>query len=202
MSAARLLRHAWVGLLAGATLAPGAAAQAPADRPDAARQIAAAVLPLPDSLRASARVLGYDAGGRLVELRSGGPMVCLADDPADARFHVACYHESLEPYMARGRALRAQRLSPAAVDSVRFAEVASGRLRLPSAAALYSLTGRAGSYDAATGAVTGAQPLFVVYLPFATTATTGLPSLPQRNAPWLMHAGQPSAHVMFVPEMR
>jgi hypothetical protein len=33
---------------------------------------------------------------------------CLASDPAVARFHVACYHHSLEPFMACGRALREQ----------------------------------------------------------------------------------------------
>ncbi len=198
-------RRARAGALAALACGFGAAAapaQTPADRPDAARQVAAAVLALPDSLRASARVLGYAAGNRLVELRAGGPMVCLADDPADPRFHVACYHESLEPWMARGRALRAQGLGPTAVDSVRFADVAAGRIRMPAAASLYSLNGRPGSYDPATGAVSAAQPLFVIYLPFATTATTGLPSLPQRNAPWLMHPGQANAHVMFVPDMR
>lgn len=37
-----------------------------------------------------------------------------------------CYHDSLEPFMSRRRALRAQGVSAARVDTVRFAEVASG----------------------------------------------------------------------------
>src|SRR5918912_1355337 len=44
------------------------------------------------------------------------------------------------------------------VDSVRFAEARAGKLALPDRpAALYSLTGPAGSFDPATGAVTGAR---------------------------------------------
>ena len=30
-------------------------------------------------------------------------MICLADDPNESpRWHVACYHKALEPFMARG----------------------------------------------------------------------------------------------------
>src|SRR5690349_24727504 len=98
-----------------------------------ARQVASAVLPLPAEFREQARVLGYRAGSAgLVVLREGkGPFTCLASDPAATRFHVACYHESLEPFMARGRALRAAGTTGARVDSVRFAEVRSGRLVMP-----------------------------------------------------------------------
>src|SRR5262249_35093331 len=84
----------------------GAAAQPAPD----AQQIASAVLPLPKEFRESARVLGYHAGSsQLVPLREGtGAFTCLATDPKESDFHVACYHKSLEPFMARGRALRAQ----------------------------------------------------------------------------------------------
>jgi hypothetical protein len=170
--------------------------------PDPAEQLAAAVLPLPDELREGAAVLGYAADGRLVELRRGaGDMVCLADDPRDQRFHVACYHRSLEPFMARGRQLRAQGLSPEAADSLRSAEIASGAIPMPPAAALYSLTGPAGSFDAATGTAGRARPLFVVYVPFATAASTGLPTRPARGTPWLMNPGTPRAHIMYQPAM-
>lgn len=171
--------------------------------PAADQQIAAAVLPLPESMRAGARVLGYGPGGMLLELRAGaGAMTCLADDPRDERFHVACYHSSMEPYMARGRELRGRGIENPALDSIRRADVLAGRIRLPSAATLYSLTGAAATYDVTTNTVRGARPLYVVYVPFATGASLGLPELPAPNQPWIMHPGQPGAHVMFVPDMR
>src|ERR1044072_1343532 len=80
-----------------------------AQLPTSDQQVAASVLALPESMRAGATVLGYRSAGALTELRKGSNgMTCLADDPESPAFHVACYHESLEPFMARGRALRAQ----------------------------------------------------------------------------------------------
>jgi hypothetical protein len=169
----------------------------------AADQIASAVLPLPAEFRASATVLGYGADGRLGTVRrGGGGMVCLADDPQREDFHVACYHQSLEPFMARGRALRASGVQGDQVDTVRFAEVRAGRLEMPrQPAALYSLTGPAGSWDASTGQVRGARPLFVVYVPGATAASTGLSTRPAQSGPWLMYPGTPKAHIMITPGM-
>jgi hypothetical protein len=165
--------------------------------------IAAAVAPLPEEFRTSATVLSYRSGGGLGVLRqASGAYICLADDPSDDRFHVACYHRTLEPFMARGRELRAQGFTEQ-VDSIREAEARDGRLRMPVfPAALFSLTAPPEGFDAATGAITGAQPLHVVYIPFATVELTGLPATPLRNAPWLMYPGTARAHIMFVPEMR
>ena len=186
---------------AQAPTTPSARAQTPTI-PPAAQQIAAAVLPLPEAMRAGAAVLGYDAAVRLVQLRAGtNQMTCLADDPRDDRFHVACYHDSLDPFMARGRELRAQGVQGEAVDSTRYADVAAGRIRVPPVASLYSLTGPAGSFDAATGTVRGARALFVVYIPFATSESTGLSAVPQEGAPWIMHPGTARAHIMFIPRM-
>jgi hypothetical protein len=186
---------------AGAQTPTGAPAPASAPVAPAAQQIAAAVLPLPADLRAGATVLGYAPDGRLVTLRDGaGVMTCLASNPSMPRFHVACYHKSLEPFMARGRELRAQGVTGDQVDSVRFREARSGKLKLPKEpATLYSLTG--GTYDAAANAVNGGRPLFVVYIPFATAESTGLSAVPARGTPWLMGAGTPKAHIMFTPSM-
>lgn len=164
-------------------------------------QIAAAVLPLPADARASATVLGYGADGKLITLRKGtGSMTCLADDPKEERFHVACYHDSMEPFMARGRELRTSGVTGTQVDSVRFREAKAGTLKLPThPASLYSLTG--GAFDPATKTAPGARWLYVVYIPYATSATTGLSDKPQENAPWIMFPGTPKAHIMFVPKM-
>ena len=179
-------------VLGGALPLCAAAQSAPASAED---QIAAAVSPLPAEFRPSATVMGYGADGKLAELRAGnGPFVCLATDPKVARFHVACYHRSLEPFMARGRALRAQGVTGDQVDSVRFREVRAGTLRMPAQpAALYSLTGQ-------TPAAT--RPLFVIYVPGATAASTGLSAQPAEGTPWIMFPGTPKAHIMFVPRMQ
>ena len=169
-----------------------------------AQQLASAVLPLPAEFRAGATVLGYGADGTLATLRTGdGVFPCLADNPAQRRFHVACYHKSLEPFMARGRALRAQGVtSIEQIDSVRYAEVKRGRLVMPSGpAALYSLTGEDGTYDAAANEIRGGRPLFVIYIAGATAESTGLSTRPQEGTPWIMFPGTPKAHIMFVPRM-
>jgi hypothetical protein len=167
------------------------------------QQVASAVLPLPSEFRASATVLGYGADGRLTTLRRGtGTMTCLAMDPKAARVHVACYHNSLEPFMARGRELRAQGVTGGQVDTVRYAEAKAGKLALPrEPAVLYSLSAPTGSYDVATNTIRGARQLFVVYMPNATAESTGLSAIPAEGSPWIMFPGTPKAHIMFVPRM-
>lgn len=180
------------------------AARAPKPVPPASQQIASAVLALPDSLRPGARVYGYAPDGSFTELRPAGPggtMTCIASDPKDNRFHIACYHNSLEPFMARGRELRAHGVGENAVDSTREAEAKAGTLRMPANAALYQLIGPDSVYNAATNTVRGARSLFVVYTPFATPETTGLSAQPSRTAPWLMDPGKAKAHIMFVFSM-
>jgi hypothetical protein len=163
-------------------------------------EITAAVAPLPEGLRAGAEVRGWRDGG-LVVLRPGSNgMICLADDPSDDRFHAACYHEALEPFMERGRQLTAQGLDRAAKDSIRLAEADAGTLAVPTMpAALYSLTGRADAFDPATGAVTGARPLYVLYMPYMTAEATGLSPVAGESRPWIMFPGKASAHIMIVP---
>lgn len=194
MRAVAFLAVATVSLLASA-----AGAQA---LPPEAQQIAAAVLPLPASQRAEAGVMGYRTAGKLEVLRPArNGMQCLADDPRDDNFHVACYATTMEQFMARGRQLRAEGITGTQVDTVRFAEAKRGTLRMPSApAALYSLSGPKGDFDATTGTAPKSKPLFVMYMPYATTATTGIPSVPGKG-PWLMYPGTPKAHLMLTPDM-
>ena len=170
--------------------------------PYPARQIAAAVSPLPDPLQKGARVLGYDASGKLTTLRSGtNDIVCVADDPTGERFHVACYHKSLEPFMARGRELHAMKKSREAIDSVRMRDITTGRYKMPSKpAALYQYFAARDSVDAATGAVKGAQYLYVVYTPYASEKTTGITENPIPGGPWIMFPGKPWAHIMVAPQ--
>ncbi|MEO8031707.1 MAG: hypothetical protein ABJC74_02130 [Gemmatimonadota bacterium] len=176
------------------------AAQAAA--PSNAVQIAGAVSPAPDSLKAGATVLGYDAAGKLVSIRQGtNNLLCLADNPSSKDFHPACYQKELEPFMARGRALRAQGLKRPAIDSVRYAEIMSGALRMPPRpTTLYEYYGKKENFDSATGRVTGASAVYVVYTPYATEESSGLSTIPIPGGPWLMYPGKPWAHIMIVPE--
>jgi hypothetical protein len=193
-----IMRSSLVAVAALVTAAHLGAQTLPTD----AQQIAAAVLPLPASMREGAGVMGYRIAGKLEVLRPArNGMQCLADDPSDDRFHVACYATSMEPFMARGRALRAAGTTGTQVDTVRFAEVRRGTLRMPTApASLYSLTGPKNDFDPATGTASKSKPLYVLYMPNATTATTGLPSTPGKG-PWLMYPGTPKAHMMLTPDM-
>ena len=163
------------------------------------RQVAEAVTPLPGPLQDGATVYGY-RGGELGTLRAGdNTMICLADDPSDDRWHVACYHESLDPFMAKGRALRAQGTKErATIDALREAAIRSGQLKMPErAAALYSLTGAEGSFDPASGTVSGASALYVIYVPYATEQTIGISTEPSSERPWLMLPGKAWAHIMI-----
>jgi hypothetical protein len=181
---------------------PAALSGQDAPLPTPAQQIAAAVLPLPADLRAGATVMGYVTKGKLEVLREGkNGMTCLALFVVRPDFHVACYHKGMEPFMARGRELREQGVTGAKVDSVRFAEVKSGKLKMPKAAALYSLTGKKEGWDPATGRVTGASPLAVVYIPGVTAEQIGISAVPVPTGAWMMFSGTPKAHVMITGSM-
>lgn len=170
--------------------------------PSAAQQIAAAVLPLPADMRDGATVMGYREPGKLVVLREGrNGMHCLALYVTRPDFHVACYHKGLEPFMARGRELRAQGVAGTAVDSVRFAEIKSGKLKLPVQGALHTITAKKEGFDPRSNKVTGGSLLSVLYIPYATPESIGISAQPREDGPWLMFPGTAKAHVMIAGKM-
>ena len=193
-----MLRRITFTLASLAMLASSSAAAQTAEHP-ASWQIASAVLPLPDSMRSGAAVLGY-THGKLVQLRAGtNEMICLADNPAQKGFEASCYHKALEPFMARGRALRGAGVTDRhAIDSLRLADVRSGRLVMPKGPAmLASLFADDDSFDPAAGRPAKSSMLHVIYLPYATEASTGISAAPAKDRPWLMYGGKPWAHVMI-----
>jgi hypothetical protein len=163
-------------------------------------QIAGAVSAVPEALRAGAGVLGYRNYHKLEVLRPAtNEMICLADDPSEARWHVACYHKDLEPFMARGRELAATGASRGVIDSTRLAEIQAGTLKMPDGPRmLYNLYAPADSVDAATGLARNPAGLQVVYIPYATPESTGLSARPGGGLPWLMYPGKPWAHIMIM----
>ena len=169
--------------------------------PTRAVQIAEAVQAAPASDRAEATVLGFRSDGGTTVLRQGSNgMICLADDAHREGWSVACYHESLDPFMARGRELRAQGVTDAGeLAERRWAEADAGTLEMPEEPAmLYVMTGD--GYDPESQAVANGFTRWVIYVPWATAEDTGLPTRPTGpGAPWLMFPGTAGAHIMITP---
>lgn len=170
--------------------------------PSKTDQINAAVMAGPDNLRSTATVWGYDSDGKFVKLRAGtSPLTCLADDPNKPGFSVACYHSSLDEFMARGRALKAENESKKEIDDTREAEAKSGQLKMPEkAAGLHILFGKEAFYNSEKGIVENGMLRYVVYIPWATQETSGLPLKPMvPGGPWIMDPGTHKAHIMISP---
>jgi hypothetical protein len=166
----------------------------------AEQQIAQAVLPLPESLRAGATVLGYDEKLTLTTLRKGSnAMVCTADRPGDDQFDVRCYHQAFLPAIQRARELRGQGLEGSAVDQEMEKEIKAGSIKLPNhATAGYRMLGPIGAYDAATNQCTGEIRRWQsLHLPFQTAADLTLPTESKRDMPYVMASGTWWAHVMI-----
>lgn len=164
--------------------------------------VATALMAAPEASRAGCKVIGYNMAGEFVTLKEGtNEFICLADDPKKDGFSAACYHESLEPFMARGRALKAEGKTAQEIFDIREEEVKAGKLTMGQpGSTLHIYYGKPTDYDPATGEVAGAIYRYVVYLPFATAASTGLPESPiAPNHPWIMNPGTHRAHIMISP---
>ena len=149
-----------------------------------------------------AKVYGYNEKKEFVVLREGtNAMVCLADDPSQEGFSAACYHKDLDPFMARGRDLKKQGKSTKEIMDMREVEVKAGSLLMPKQpTTLYVYYAPAADYDAATGEVKKGTFRYVVYIPYATAESTGLPLKPEApGMPWLMDPGTHRAHIMISP---
>ncbi len=165
-------------------------------------QIKTALLAAPEDKREGAMVYGYDAKGEFVVLRKGSnELICLADNPKQNGLSVSCYHKDLDPFMARGRELKAAEKSFQEIFDIREAEAKSGKLVMPKQASnLQVYSAPAEAYNASTGEVTKGSFRYVVYIPWATAASTGLPTKPEApGMPWIMDPGTHRAHIMIDP---
>jgi hypothetical protein len=162
-------------------------------------QIRLAVQAVAPPMRDSATVQGYDAQGKLVTLRQGtNGLICLAPNPTAQRFEVSCHQAGLEPFFARGRELLAQGITGERRTQMRLDAVRAGTLPLPFGATNHILTGS--GFDPATAEIHDPYLRWVIYVPNATPASTGLSTQPAvPGAPWLMSPGTPGAHIMIVP---
>jgi hypothetical protein len=170
--------------------------------PDKETQIKNALLAAPQEHRENATVMGYSPKGEFVVLRKGtNGMICLADDPAAKGFNVSCYHQDLDPFMARGRALKTEGKSFQEVFDIREKEVKAGTLKMPSQpATLYVYSTSEEKYNPATGDIQDGYLRYVIYIPWATAESTGLPLKPEfAGQPWIMDPGTHRAHIMINP---
>src|SRR5699024_2334269 len=156
----------------------------------------------PKMFQEGAKVLGYNAEGKLITLREGNnELVCLADDPKKEGFSAACYSNKLEDFMQRGRELEAEGKSAEEKQEIRKKEIDSGKLKMPEEAAiLYVLSADQENYNVKTGEVKDGKLRYVFYKPYMSVEETGLPDKPQgKGMPWLMDADTHRSHIMITP---
>ena len=163
--------------------------------------IATALMAAPEASRASCKVIGYNMAGEFVTLKEGNnEFIVLADDPNKNGFSAACYHKDLEPFMARGRALKAEGKKHQEIFDIREEEMKAGKLKITTGATLHIYSGPKTDYDPESAKVDEAKLRYVVYMPWATSESTGLPESPvASNHPWIMNPGTHRAHIMISP---
>lgn len=165
-------------------------------------QIKTATLAAPEELREGAMVYGYDARGEMLVLREGtNYLVCIADNPEKKGISVSCYSKKLEPFMARGRQLNEEGKTEMQRREFRGQEAKAGDLELPDAPAMtYILSGSEENYNPQTGELKDGHFRYVIYIPYATAESTGLPEKPfAPGMPWIMDPGTHRAHIMITP---
>ena len=165
-------------------------------------QIKMASMAAPEEDRDAVTVYGYDRDGKPVLLKEGtNNLVCIADDPNMNGVSVSCYNKKLEPFMSRGRELKAEGKDMMDTRAVRQQEVESGKLKMPDAPSMtYILSGKEANLNRETGELKDAKLRYVIYMPYAATEETGLPDKPHTpGMPWLMDPGTHRAHIMITP---
>jgi hypothetical protein len=165
-------------------------------------QIKMAVLAAPEDSRSEAMVYGYSDKGDFIVLRKGSnEMICIADDPDKKGLNVSCYHKDMEPFMARGRELKEQGKSFQEIFDIREEEVKTNKLAMGKyGSTLFVFSASDEDVDYSSGDVKSGNFRYVVYIPFATVESTGLPLKPEApGMPWIMDPGTHRAHIMINP---
>ena len=99
--------------------------------------------------------------------------------------------------MQRGRDLRAEGKKFKEVFDMREEEVKSGALTIPTNSILNVLTGK---FNSESGELEDTYQRYVIYIPYATPETTGIPLVPSTpGGPWIMNPGTHRAHIMINP---
>ncbi|GAB3229906.1 hypothetical protein J0A67_12610 [Algoriphagus aestuariicola] len=161
-------------------------------------QIKMALMAAPEDQREGATVYSSDG----VLLRNGSNQtICLGDDPNREGLSVSCYHKSVQPFMERGWALKKEGKSMQEIFAIREAEAKAKTLTLPDyGSTLFVLVADEKDVNWNTGEAANTYTRSVVYIPWATVESTGLPvSPPAPGLPWIMDPGTHRAHIMINP---
>jgi hypothetical protein len=151
-------------------------------------QINEALMPLPEPLRDGAEVVLDEAPNKRFTLRKDeNGIICRAN--TSRTFAVYCYPKDLDKFYARFFELAHEGKSASELRDLLNSDIASGKLEKPSVgAAVYQMIG-----DSSESSL----PHMAIFLPYATTGSTGLSAQTNHYRPWLMWSGTAVAHVMI-----
>lgn len=157
---------------------------------------------LPEKDKNEAKVLGYTGNAEMAVLRdSDSYLTCVADDPNKDGIQIVCYYSDLEDFFQRGRVLKSEGKTPIEVREIRKNEIEADQLHFPKGQSmLYVFSGKEEKLNVETGELAEGKLRYVVYIPYATQESTGLPLSPSApGMPWLMDPGTHRAHIMVMP---
>lgn len=103
--------------------------------------------------------------------------------------------------MDRGRVLKQEGKKANEILAIREKEVKAKTLKMPEQpSTLFVYTAKDGDYNPNSGDVQDGYLRYVVYIPYATAESTGLPTKPEApGMPWIMDPGTHRAHIMINP---
>ena len=172
---------------------------------DSSQQLAALPLPLPDSLRAGATLVGVDANKKRVTLRGGSNgVVCTIWVPGEDSFDVRCYQQSFMPVIDERWKHSAAGASYRVMQHDLDSAISAKAIVLPDhPTAGYRMLGPARAFDAKRGRVTKEiEQWESIHIPYRTGAEMGLPSEEQGGSLFVMSPGTYWAHVMIMHPQR
>jgi len=159
-----------------------------------ADDIAKAVLPLPEDLRAGAAIYVYDGKGDRKVLRPGTNMVeCMPKNPEDG--FTRCYNKTTADRRDFEAKLKAKKTPEKEIDAAMDKATKEGKIK----PAPYGVINYRYSDDDKR-----IKLLWIMAVPNATPEMTGVSTVSQRDAalkgkglPWMMLPGTPGAHIMI-----
>lgn len=165
------------------------------------QSFAAAVFPLPPTLRAGATIVRLNTESQPQVLRKGtNGMVCIDDASNDDVFDVRCYRDNFIPVVYRAFQFGYDPAGPKVRD-----EILSGKLYVPKEpTAAYRCLGPSAGYNAVHNTIDASIECWQsIHFPFRTATEVGFPDMAdvpedQRNTtPYVMASGTYWSHVMI-----
>jgi hypothetical protein len=166
----------------------------PSAMAQSADDIAKAVLPLPEDLRANAMIYAYDEKGDRKVLRPGSNMVeCMPKDPGTG--FTRCYNKITADRRDFEAKLNARKMPEKELDAAMDRATKEGKIK---AAPFGVINYRYTDDDKRI------KLLWIMSVPNATPEMTGVSTVSQQAAalkgkglPWMMLPGTPGAHIMI-----